>query len=336
MNMHEEPLVSVVTPVYNGGAFLEECIVSVLKQTYRNYEYIIVNNCSTDQTLEIATNYAKRDNRIRVHSNNEFVAVIENHNIAFRLISSNSKYCKVVCADDLLFPECIAQMVGVAEANPSVGIVNSYQVSGSGSNWRQWRVTCAEFPYPSTVISGREVCRSHLLGGPYVFGAPSSILYRSDLIKRQNSFYPNSTPHADTSACYKYLQNSDFGFVHQVLSYDRVHDNRQTANSENLNAYFSSKIGDLLEYGSFYLSEGEADRRLEELFDDYYKFFAVSAVNFRSAGFWRYHRERLKELGRPFDNFRFGKALLLKILDLLLNPKSTVEKLLKRAHAHQT
>ena len=52
-----DPLVSVVTPVYNGGKFLRECIESVLSQTYQNFEYIILNNSSTDDTLEIAEDY---------------------------------------------------------------------------------------------------------------------------------------------------------------------------------------------------------------------------------------------------------------------------------------
>ena len=81
----------VVTPVYNGAAFLRNCIESVLKQTYENYEYIIVNNCSTDRTLDIALSYAQQDSRIRIHQNDTFVGVIENHNLAFSLISPLSK-----------------------------------------------------------------------------------------------------------------------------------------------------------------------------------------------------------------------------------------------------
>jgi glycosyltransferase involved in cell wall biosynthesis len=68
-------------------------------------------NCSTDRSLEIALNYAKKDGRIRVESNRQFLGVIANHNTAFRLISPDSKYCKVVSADDWLFPECLARMV---------------------------------------------------------------------------------------------------------------------------------------------------------------------------------------------------------------------------------
>ena len=60
--MHDEPLVSVLKrhPVYNGEDYLAECIESVLKQTYKNYEYIIANNCSTDRTLDIPLDYAQK------------------------------------------------------------------------------------------------------------------------------------------------------------------------------------------------------------------------------------------------------------------------------------
>ncbi len=58
------PLVCVLTPVYNGADFIEQCIESVLAQSFTNYEYIIINNCSTDNTLEIARRYAAKDSRI--------------------------------------------------------------------------------------------------------------------------------------------------------------------------------------------------------------------------------------------------------------------------------
>src|SRR6266849_6791651 len=122
MGVNDQPLVSVITPVYNGDQYLRECIESVLAQTYSNWVYTIVNNCSTDGTLAIAGEYAQRDKRIRIYSNDSLLDIIANHNRAFRLISADSKYCKVVSADDWLFPECLTKMVGVAEANPSVGL----------------------------------------------------------------------------------------------------------------------------------------------------------------------------------------------------------------------
>src|SRR5262245_52267426 len=99
------PLVSVVTPVYNGERYLAECIESVLNQRYNNWEYIIVNNRSTDGTLGIANRYASTDARVRVHTNEAFVDAIGNHNIAVGLISPGSKYCKVLSADDWITPD---------------------------------------------------------------------------------------------------------------------------------------------------------------------------------------------------------------------------------------
>lgn len=101
------PFVSVVTPVYNGGKYISECIESVIDQTYTNWEYVILNNCSTDNTLEIAKKYARDDERIRIYNNDEFLKQIPNWNAALQKISGNSKYCKEVHADDWLVPECL-------------------------------------------------------------------------------------------------------------------------------------------------------------------------------------------------------------------------------------
>lgn len=158
MDAGPQPLVSVVTPVYNGEAFLAECMESVLGQSYGHFEYIVVNNCSTDHSLDIASSFAKKDPRVRIHSNDRFVPVIENHNMAFSLISPVAKYCKVVSADDLIFPDCLMRMVGLAEANPSVAIVGSYEIAGSRVRWQG-------FQYPRSVMPGREVCRRDFLGG---------------------------------------------------------------------------------------------------------------------------------------------------------------------------
>jgi glycosyltransferase involved in cell wall biosynthesis len=135
MTSRQGPLVSVVTPVHNGERYLRECIESVLAQTYEHLDYTIVNNCSTDRTLDIAYKYADRDPRIRVYSNEISSRVIESHNVAFRQISPQSKYCKVVHVDDWLFPDCLEKMVGLAEDHPSVAIVGAYGLSGTKVAW---------------------------------------------------------------------------------------------------------------------------------------------------------------------------------------------------------
>ena len=336
MDVREQPLVSVVTPVYNGEAYMEECIESVLAQTYLNWEYIIVNNASTDGTLRIAEAYAARDHRIRIHSNRELLPIIANHNKAFSLISTESKYCKVVSADDWLSPDCLSRMVSLAVANPTVGLVGSYQLRGAGSDWRGWDVRWAGLPYSRVVIPGRELCRLYMLDGFYVFGTPTSTIYRADLVRSQKDFYPNSSAEADTSACIKSLGVSDFGFVHQVLSYERVHPGQITTTSKSVNAYLASKISDLQEYGSLFLTPDEIDQRLKFLIDEYYSFLAGCTVKFKGRKFWDYQKQRLAELGHPLDRVRLGKAVCTRSLSLFFDPRRAANKLLGReAHLQE-
>ena len=83
----DQPLVSVVTPVYNGAEYLAECIESVFNQTYENWEYVISDNCSTDGSLEIARGYEARDPRIRVVAEDVFVDQLASSNRSLRAIS---------------------------------------------------------------------------------------------------------------------------------------------------------------------------------------------------------------------------------------------------------
>jgi glycosyltransferase involved in cell wall biosynthesis len=321
MTARSEPLVSVLTPVYNGEEFLVKCIESVLAQTYRNFEYVIVNNCSTDRTLDIALDYAKRDPRIRVHRNEKFVGVIDNHNLAFSLISPDAKYCKVVSADDFLFDECISRLVELAEDHASVGIVGSYQLSGSVVRWQG-------FQYPKAVWSGREICRRIFLGTDptFGFGTPTSLLYRADLLRSTDAFYPNDSPHSDTSACFGSLRKCDFGFVYQVLSFEKTHSQTQSSASAQMNRYASAYLNDLIEYGPSYLEPTEYEQRLNEHLDDYHRFLAVSLLRTKDKKFWDYHRQRLAQLGHPLRRAALAKALFVALTHEIANPRQALEK----------
>ncbi|MEW6053661.1 MAG: glycosyltransferase family 2 protein [Nitrospirota bacterium] len=300
-----QPLVSVLTPVYNGEKYLIECIESVLAQTYQNWEYIIVNNCSTDRTPEIIHQYAEKDPRIILHTNDTLHKVIQNHNIAFSLISDKSKYCKVLQSDDWLFPECIQRMTEVAEQYASVGIVGSYRLDED-------IVNCDGLKYPSTVVPGREICRATLLGGPYVFGSPTTVMFRSDLIRQKKPFYNENNLHADTEACYDILRDSDFGYVHQVLSFTRRHNETESSYAKRMNTYLSGSLIILKKYGPVYLSEQEYNRRVEKHLNEYYLFLASSFLKKRDKSFWEYHKKSLQDLGVGLSYTRLaGKSFLI-------------------------
>jgi hypothetical protein len=165
-----------------------------------------------------------------------------------------------------------------------------------------------------------------MLGMLKVLGNPTSVMYRADLVRNADRFFPNVTAEADTSACLKHLRFSDFGFVHQVLSHERIHNVRVTTASLETNAYVSAAISDCQVYGEWYLTEQERDARIGELVDQYYTYLAASAFKFKGKKFWNYHVGRLQELGFPLDGRKLSVGFGSKLLDLVLNPKNTVQR----------
>jgi glycosyltransferase involved in cell wall biosynthesis len=118
-----EPLISVVTPVYNGEKHFAECIESVLAQTYQNWEFVIVNNCSNDKTVQIAKNYAKSDCRIRIENNDRFVSINDNWNNAFKL--AKGRYVYGLSSDDFAPPVYLEILVQALEAHPECDIAHT-------------------------------------------------------------------------------------------------------------------------------------------------------------------------------------------------------------------
>lgn len=102
--MEHQELVSVIIPVYNVEKYLRECIDSVLKQTYTNYEVILVDDGSTDTSGQICDEYVKVDERIRViHQKNQGLSVTRNN--GFRL--SRGEYVYFLDSDDWILPETL-------------------------------------------------------------------------------------------------------------------------------------------------------------------------------------------------------------------------------------
>jgi glycosyltransferase involved in cell wall biosynthesis len=321
----QQPLVSVITPVYNGEDFLAECVESVLAQTYQNWDYTIVNNRSTDRTLEIAKSYAAKDARIRIHDNRDFLPIIQNHNHAVRQISPDSKYCKVVLADDWLFPECLMKMVALAEAHPSVGLVGAYGLHGDGIHV-MWR----GLPFPKTVVSGREVSRLRLLQGRYVFGAPTATLVRSDFVRKQTNFYDEGNLHADSTVCFRILQESDFGFVHQLLTFTRMQAESNTTFSERMNSIQLSFLTELMQYGPACLEKNEYEARLETRLREYYQVLAEGLLQRRGRKYFEFHENWLRNLGIPLSWSRLFGGFCRAVWNGVSHPAKALNSLSRR------
>jgi hypothetical protein len=211
-------------------------------------------------------------------------------------------------------------MVDLAEAHPTVSMVGCYMLAGK-------QIMNAGLEYEKRVVNGRDICRATLLGGPYVFGSPTSLLYRSDVIRKAGAFYPNPNPHSDTTACYQSLAHSDFGFVHQILSYARVHSESQTSKSIKYGTIRRAVIADLARFGPVYLAPDELQNRLTHLMEYYYRWLVAALfANRRDRAFWRIQKAELKEVGVRLSSARILKAALLRGVEGVLRPVATMRK----------
>jgi glycosyltransferase involved in cell wall biosynthesis len=110
--------VSIGMPVYNGGAYLEVAVESLLRQTYRDFDLLIADNASTDDTPEVAARLAARDRRVRFVRNDRNIGATAN----FRRVldEATGPYFKWACADDWCAPDFLEACVHVLEARTDV------------------------------------------------------------------------------------------------------------------------------------------------------------------------------------------------------------------------
>jgi hypothetical protein len=178
------------------------------------------------------------------------------------------------------------------------------------------RVNLDGLPFPSTVVSGREIGRAHLLGQVYLFGSPTSLLIRSDLIRKRPDFYNEMNIHADKEACFDLLQESDFGFVHQVLTYTRRHNETTTTFIRKFETNRLGHLKILIKYGPIFLTADEVEQDFKQRLDAYHEFLARKVFELKDKEFWDYHKSELKKLGYPLKTLKLIKASLLQCLDL--------------------
>lgn len=318
------PLVSVITPFYNTAQYLGECIESVLGQSYSEFEYILVDNCSTDGSREIAESYERRDPRIRLVRSSEFVSQLKNYNRALGTISSVSKYCKIVQADDFIFPQCLELMVQAFEQSETVGLVSAYRLLGE-------KVDGSGYPYRQ-LMSGGECGRWCLRSGIYIFGSQTTVMYRSSVVRENNPFYDESLPYADFKKCMEIIEHWDFGFVHQVLSFSRPDDD-SVPSATGARIRFRPMALDnyaiVQQYAPVFLEAAEAVAVKKRSKQAYYHVLAEEAFHLREPAFWQYHKKGLQAASESLDWPYLLLRIALRMLWLVSNPGWTTVRALR-------
>jgi len=302
--MKSEPKVFIITPAYNGEAYLEEAAESVLAQDYPNWEYVILDNNSTDATPEIAARLAARDPRVRVERTPELIPAVDNHNFACGLIPDDAPYCKFVHADDTIMPDCLSKMVAAGERHPSASLIGAQGMWGE----RRW---CDALEEDREFFSGEEIIRRTLSScfRVCVFGCPTSWMMRSSVVRElMPLFNTRNRNHFDIEVCFRLLEHGDLAFVHQPLSFIRRHEEALSslvALSDDTDIL--SQFMSFLHFGRGLFSEAEMSALRREYEHRYY--WSLSRHLFRKEFFkvMEVHRKRLAEIDAALDLPRLGE-----------------------------
>lgn len=129
----KQPLISIITPLYNSEKYIGRTIQSVLNQTYKNWEMIIIDDCSTDNSFSLVEQLTKKESRIKLYKNdkNSGAGVTRNNGIS----KANGKYIAFLDSDDQWLPEKLDVQVNFMEENKiDFSFTNYQQVDENGNS----------------------------------------------------------------------------------------------------------------------------------------------------------------------------------------------------------
>jgi glycosyltransferase involved in cell wall biosynthesis len=179
--------VDVVVPSYQYGRFLRECVTSVLSQDLQDVRVLIIDNASTDNSLEVAHELGVEDRRVQVVAHRTNLGHHASVNVGIEWASSD--YFMILCADDLLAPGCLKRAVSFMEKNPVVHLTFGRDVTIFMDDPAPRIEPCAQEPQ-WRVLSGKQflkrICRSagrHNIGGP-------TVVVRTSVQKRVGFYRP--------------------------------------------------------------------------------------------------------------------------------------------------
>lgn len=317
------PVVSVVTPFYNTAEFLAECIESVLSQTLGDFEYVLADNASTDGSGDIAGEYARKDPRIRLLRFDEHVGQIPNYNRALRHADGSARYCKIAQADDLLLPDCLEQMVALADTDPEIVLVGAYAIV-------QDHVYLNGLDYYRRVLPGDELCRWYLRDGPYLFGSPTTHMYRMADVKADDPFYSETTPFADADVAMRLLLHGKFGFVHRTLTFVRTSNESISSEIEHFDTEALTRRVLLEKYGSRLLEPREFERLRRREAARHHRRLGEAMLRRYPEAYWELHERGAADAGFRITRTGLYAGALARVLEWVGHPLRTTRNLWRR------
>lgn len=209
MNRKNTPLISVIIPAYNAEKYISEAITSILNQTFRYFELIAIDDCSTDNTFRIIKHFSGQDSRVVAVSNTKNLKLAKTLNLGISM--ARGKYIARMDADDWSFPDRLEKQFTFLEKHRNVGILGGSMVvcdqSLNPTTQRQYQLT------------NRSIRKRLFFYSPF---SHPTIMIRKSILDKSGNYDPDFNPAEDYELYFRIGQVSKFANLQQVLLKYRV------------------------------------------------------------------------------------------------------------------
>lgn len=240
--MESFPKVSICIPTYNGAEFLDSAIASAVAQTYPNFDIIISDDCSTDNTVAIVQAWQQKYPVAIVLLQHERYGLVENWNYCVQYVTTQTSdshaYIKFLFQDDLLVPDCLEHMVKAAQQDREIGLVFSrrkllYGNSESLPPPKLWLRDLHKAWYNlQSVQVGIDLIgdRNFLQQPDNKIGEPTSVLIKSSVFSELGLFDASLRQFCDLEMWLRIAAHHKIAFSDRELATFRIHP-QQTTNT---------------------------------------------------------------------------------------------------------
>jgi glycosyltransferase involved in cell wall biosynthesis len=224
-----QPLVSVCVPNYNNGRYLEACLASALEQTWPNVEVVLVDDASTDDSLEVAARFGER---IRLYGNqtNQGQAATTNRCIEL----ARGEYVVILHSDDQLLPEFAARLAPLLEGRPAIGMAVGERLETDESGLAHG---ITPFYNTNCVILGERQAKVFM----FMSFLPCQVLVRRSLLLQVGGADSRHVVNLDGLLWFKCALAGDVAYIRDPVGIYRIH-------GESTTAWYNRRIDHMIEY----------------------------------------------------------------------------------------
>ena len=250
-DIHDIGTIGIIIPTYNRAAWLQEAVSSVLDQSYRTVEILIIDNCSTDDTSSFVSSI--HDDRVTYIRNENNIGLAGSINRAIGLLSDGIEWCTVLCDDDYLEKDHIDRMVRTIVSNDVKAIIHSHivYVDSDRNELKHARISPSEESALDYIKGRAEFKRERFLSG---------ILFRRKAFTEINGYPAFRTGMAADDAMVFALALQDrLVYCRDAIVYVRLHENAESQSVDGVAEHFTA----LLEYKEFCMAAAERSGKLD-------------------------------------------------------------------------